>query len=137
MSRPPADFSLPANLLKALWPLLTLPESGLVLALDELLAGKMFFFAAHRITRTGRSGSGPKKRSRMDSSPPRRTDSPRNPVLTVTPPRYALPPPRPALRSMWAASASAINLSPSHAWELQSWQGSSRAMPVDVSRTVR
>ena len=88
MSRPPADFSLPANLLKALWPLLTLSESGLVLALDELLAGKMFFFAAHRITRTGRSGSGPKKRSRMESSPPWRTSAPRSPVFTVTP-RYA------------------------------------------------
>ena len=73
VSRPPADFSLPANLLKALWPILMLPESGLVLALNHLLAGKMFFFTAHRITRTGRCGSGPKKRSRMDDSSPRRT----------------------------------------------------------------
>ena len=106
-------------------------------ALNQFLSGKMFFFAAHRITRTGRFGSGPKKRSSMDSSSPRWTDSPRNPVMTVTP-RYGLPlpPPPAAPRSMCAASHSDITLRASHAWELQSWQGSSRAMPVDVSRIV-
>ena len=42
---------------------------------------------AHRITRTGRPGSGPKNLSNMDISSPWRTTSPRYPVLTVTPPR--------------------------------------------------
>ena len=82
MGRQPVRFRLPASRLKALWPVLVVPEPCLVLAIDDLLAGKSGLFLAalaglavavpaHRITRTGASGSGPKKRSRMDSSPPR------------------------------------------------------------------
>ena len=106
-----------------------------MLALDQLLAGKMFFFAAHRITRTGRSGSGPKKRSSMDSSPAW-TDVAPEPGFDRHPAAVRAPAPAAAFRSMFAASHSAITLSASHAWELQSWQGSSRAMPVEVSRIV-
>jgi hypothetical protein len=43
---------------------------------------------------------------------------------------------QPALLNIWAASASASTRSASQACELASWQGSSRAMPVDVSRIV-
>ena len=42
----------------------------------------------------------------------------------------------PALLNTGAASASASTRSASHACEIASWQGSSRAMPVDVSRAV-
>ena len=56
-------FRFPATLFESPLPLLGLPEPCLVFALDKFLAGKMFFFADHRITRTGLLGSGPKNRS--------------------------------------------------------------------------
>jgi hypothetical protein len=40
MSGTPAFFSFPANLLEALWPILVLPEPGLILARLEFLARK-------------------------------------------------------------------------------------------------
>jgi hypothetical protein len=40
VSGTPAFFSFPANLLEALWPILVLPEPGLILARLEFLARK-------------------------------------------------------------------------------------------------
>jgi hypothetical protein len=78
---------------------------------------------------------GPKNLSKMSEPELSSRLLPRNPVRTVTGCRRIFGV-EPALLSIWAASASASTRSASQACELASWQGSSRAMPVDVSRTV-
>ena len=46
MGRQPVRFRFPATLLDKLLQLVIVPAFDLVFALDQLLAGKMFFFAA-------------------------------------------------------------------------------------------
>ena len=70
MGRLEVRFRLPANLLKALWPIRVVPESCLVLALNKLFSRKPGLFFDHRITRTvlGAFGSGPKNLVRISGS---------------------------------------------------------------------